>query len=177
MAPQRIPRGAPEDSRSEDSSRAGIASGPTITKSRRAPNSAVTAGSTLKDVTAAPTMSASANNGQTGGQDVAGGIHWSSLDNTVLHAYRHAYRLNTPAAFASPFNQAILTKPGIGQYSPTMARRKDRRRVHKDNLALAVRKDFNAAVAHEQEVVTAFLYTIRNQDKNFRMRFPPSRPK
>jgi hypothetical protein len=46
-----------------------------------------------------------------------------------------------------------------------MARPKDKRRVSKDNLALAVRKDFNAAGVSEQEVVTAFLYTVHNQGK------------
>lgn len=57
----------------------------------------------------------------------------------------------------------ILSKVGIGRYSPTMAQHKDRRRVSKEHLALAVRKDFNAAVAPEQEIVTAFLYSIRHQ--------------
>ena len=44
-----------------------------------------------------------------------------------------------------------------------MARRKDRRRVSKEQLTLAVRKDFNAAAVSEQEVVTSFLYSIHNQ--------------
>lgn len=44
-----------------------------------------------------------------------------------------------------------------------MARPKDRRRVGKDQLALAVRKDFNAATATELELVTSFLYTVQNQ--------------
>ncbi|KAI4129056.1 MAG: hypothetical protein LQ347_003920 [Umbilicaria vellea] len=57
-----------------------------------------------------------------------------------------------------------------------MAQHKDRRRVSKEHLALAVRKDFNAAAAHEQEIVTAFLssplyatkdpYTVLGVDKN-----------
>lgn len=77
-----------------------------------------------------------------------------------------------------------------------MALHKDRRRVDKDHLALAVRKDFNAAGVSEQEVETSFMYSVHNQsmcdsrslvytlailyllnvlDKNFRMRFAPSR--
>lgn len=44
-----------------------------------------------------------------------------------------------------------------------MARHKDRRRVGKDQLALAVRKDFNAATVMESEVITSFLYAIHNQ--------------
>lgn len=43
-----------------------------------------------------------------------------------------------------------------------MARQKDKRRVGKEHLAMAVRRDFNAAGVSEQEVVTAFLYTVRH---------------
>ena len=49
-----------------------------------------------------------------------------------------------------------------------MARAKDRRRVSKEHLALAVRKDFNAAGVIEQEVVTSFLYSVHNQSECLR---------
>ena len=48
--------------------------------------------------------------------------------------------MNTPSAFSSCLNQRILSRPGIGWSSPTMAVHKDRRRVSKDNLALAVER-------------------------------------
>ena len=92
-------------------------------------------------------------------------INWSTIDASVLHAYRHAHRLDCPPAFMSPYNQRMLTRPGIGQLSPTMARHRDRRRVGKDQLALAVRKDFNAASISEVEVITNFLYTVHNQGR------------
>ena len=47
--------------------------------------------------------------------------------------------------------------------SPTMALHKDRRRASKDHLALAVRKDFNAAMTSEPETITNFLYAVQNQ--------------
>ena len=50
-----------------------------------------------------------------------------------------------------------------------MARAKDRRRVSKEHLALAVRKDFNAAGVIEQEVVTSFLYSVHNQSWSFQL--------
>lgn len=124
----------------------------------------------LKDVTNAPQFS----NGQVETQNATAHINWSTIDASVLHAYRHAHRLDCPPAFMSPYNQRMLTRPGIGQLSPTMARHRDRRRVGKDQLALAVRKDFNAASISEVEVITNFLYTVHNQDKNFRMRFEPT---
>ena len=46
-----------------------------------------------------------------------------------------------------------------------MARHKDRRRVGKEQLALAVKKDFNAATMIEGDVVPKFLYTVRSQGK------------
>ena len=127
-------------------------------------------------------------------------IAWTSLDTPILHAYRHAYRLNTPAAFSRSMNQIVLSNPGIGRYSPTMARRQDRRRTGKEQLALAVRKNFNALAIHESEVIVDFIYCVQHQgefvrllggavgaevrgwvradlagavDKSFRMRFAP----
>lgn len=47
--------------------------------------------------------------------------------------------------------------------SPTMARRKSQRRIPKEQLALAVRKNFNGLAVTEQEVVVDFLYKVRWQ--------------
>ena len=120
-------------------------------------------------------------------------INWGTFELSVLHAYRQAHRLQTPSAFSSSYNQRILSRPGIGWSSPTMAVHKDRRRVSKDVLALAVRKDFKDAMVHESEAITSFLYSVHNQgenltvapiisltslkDKTFRMRFASSRSK
>lgn len=57
----------------------------------------------------------------------------------------------------------MLTRPGIGQLSPTMARHKERRRLGIDQLATAIRKDFNAATVIENEAITSFLYAVHNQ--------------
>ncbi len=46
-----------------------------------------------------------------------------------------------------------------------MALHKDRRRVTKESLALAVRKDFKDAMVHESEAITCFLYSVQNQSK------------
>ena len=46
-----------------------------------------------------------------------------------------------------------------------MARRKEKRRIGKDALALAVRRDFNAAAVVEQDVVTGFLYKVKHQGR------------
>jgi len=63
-------------------------------------------------------------------------------------------------------NQIVLSNPGIGRYSPTMARHQDRRRVSKDQLALAVRKNFNALAIHESEVIVDFIYSVKHQGES-----------
>ncbi|KAL8742046.1 MAG: hypothetical protein Q9190_005409 [Brigantiaea leucoxantha] len=91
------------------------------------------------------------------------GLNWATLETSMLNAYRQAHRLGTPPAFGSSFNYRILSRRGIGQYSPTMARQKARRRINRDNLALAVKKDFNDAMASEPECITSFLYAVHNK--------------
>ena len=47
--------------------------------------------------------------------------------------------------------------------SPTMARAKSKRRVHKDQLAMAVRKNFNALGVTESDVIVDWLYKTKHQ--------------
>jgi len=90
-------------------------------------------------------------------------IQWNNVSGSLLDSYRVAHNLSTPAAFTSPLNQALLTNPGIGRQSPTMARKRDKRRVSKEQLALAVRKNFNGAAVNEIDVVVELVYKVRNQ--------------
>jgi histone deacetylase complex subunit SAP30 len=90
-------------------------------------------------------------------------LQWSTFDPSVLHGYRHDYRLNTPAAFNKPYNQLVLSSSPIGRMSPTMAGHKQQRRQSKDQLANAVRKHFNSMAITENEVVVDFLYKVRFQ--------------
>lgn len=180
MPPPRS-RPQPDDSRSEASStkeKAGISSSLTAIngKGRRVGNPAVT-GSSLRDVvTAGPSGTVAGGSGSANSESSTG-IQWSTIDPSILHGYRYDYRLNTPAAFNKPYNQLVLSNSAIGRMSPTMARRKEHRRQGKDQLANSVRKHFNSMGIAENEVVVDFLYKVRWQDKNFRMRFAPQRPR
>lgn len=117
-------------------------------------------------------------------------ISWSTEQTQLLHAYRSAYGVEAPSAMKSALSTALLTIPGIGQHSPTMARAKDKRRTGKEQLALAVRKHFNSLAVNETDVVVDFLYSVKFQgrwlhisdperhvdsplDKVFKMRFAP----
>lgn len=44
-----------------------------------------------------------------------------------------------------------------------MARKKEKRRIAKEQLALAVRKHFNGAAVNEIDVVVDLAYKVRNQ--------------
>lgn len=105
------------------------------------------------------------------------GMSWNTESLELLNTYRVAHNLSTPAAFTSPLHQALLANPGIGRQSPTMARKKEKRRVSKEQLALAVRKNFNGAAVSEIDVVVELVYKVRNQHKTFRMRSLPGAPK
>jgi len=125
---------------------------------------------------------------------------WSSASHELLNIYRVAHNLPSPPAFTTPLRQAILTMPGIGRQSPTMARKRDKRRVSKEQLATSVRKHFNGAAVSELDVVVELAYKVRhkgtlgsrdwtssenvvrqmlipNTDKAFRMRSAPTLPK
>jgi histone deacetylase complex subunit SAP30 len=90
-------------------------------------------------------------------------MSWNTTPLSLLNTYRVSHNLSTPAAFTSPLNQALLVNPGIGRQSPTMARRKDKRRVSKEQLATNVRKHFNGAAVNEIDVVVELVYKSRNK--------------
>jgi len=60
-------------------------------------------------------------------------------------------------------SNAVLTVPGIGRHSPTMAKAKEKRKTGKEQLALAVRKHFNGLAVTETDVVVDFLYAVKFQ--------------
>ncbi|GAB7354249.1 hypothetical protein MBLNU459_g4784t3 [Dothideomycetes sp. NU459] len=159
------------DSRSDGSSSKQAANNATGTRGKRQGAAAQNGSSNLKDAVSANDVSsaqASSSNGFT----------WHQEDLSLLQNYRAAHRIDTPSSFTSSRNQYLLTNPnGIGRQSPTMARKKDKRKVSKEQLALAVRKNFNDAAVNEIDVMVDLLYKVRNQDKPFRMRSVPPKNK
>ncbi|KAF2877379.1 hypothetical protein BDV95DRAFT_601785 [Massariosphaeria phaeospora] len=161
----------------------------TSARGRRNGATNVPHGSNLKEVMSSTADNASTNSGQKDYK--AAGMKWSSQDASVLRDYRRAYRLDTPSSFKNPLSHVVLGS-GIGQYSPTMSRPRTKRRVHKDQLALAVRKNFNALGVNESDVIIDLLYKVKNNgadhvpavldqslnlnaDKEFRVHFAPQR--
>ncbi|KAF2864531.1 hypothetical protein K470DRAFT_5521 [Piedraia hortae CBS 480.64] len=94
---------------------------------------------------------------------------WPSASLSLLNKYRIAHQLRTPAGFSSLYHQALLTNPGIGRQSPTMAKKRNKRRIARDQLAATVRKHFNSAAINENDVIANMMYRTRHKDKVFRM--------
>lgn len=92
-------------------------------------------------------------------------MDWANAPPELLNTYRVAHNLSTPAAFTSRRNEALLTN-GIGLQSPTMVRKREKRRVSKDQLAMAVRKHFNGAAVNEADVVVELVHKVRNQGQS-----------
>lgn len=98
-------------------------------------------------------------------------MKWTSQEPAILQGYRRAYRLDTPSTFKNPLSHVVLSQ-GIGRMSPTMARAKSKRRVHKDQLAMAVRKNFNALGVTESDVIVDWLYKTKHQGAYMRRPVP-----
>ncbi len=74
--------------------------------------------------------------------------------------------MESPSAFKSPLSAAVLSVPGIGRRSPNMALKREKRKVGKEHLALAVRKHFKGLAVNEPDVVVDFLYKVKYQGKS-----------
>ncbi|KAJ4288435.1 hypothetical protein N0V90_011670 [Kalmusia sp. IMI 367209] len=143
----------------------------TNARGRRNGNANHINGSNLKEVMSSNGDNASTHSGQ---PEHTSGMSWNTQDHAVLQGYRRAYRLDTPSAFKNQGSHIVLSQ-GIGRLSPTMARSKSKRRVEKSQLSLAVRKNFNAQAVSETNCIIDWMYTVKSQDKEFRVRFAPQR--
>ncbi|KAK0643639.1 hypothetical protein B0T16DRAFT_459758 [Cercophora newfieldiana] len=173
MAPK-TSRAAQDDSKSETPNpkeKNGVVNNINQTngKMRRVASSAGTAGTNPREATSsaagpiAPPATASASS-TVAAEASNPGLQWPAFERDVLHAYRRAYRLSTPTAFASDYHQWVLTQAGsIGIYSPTIARRKELRRQSKDQLTSSVRRHFNGLGVQENDIIVDFLHKIKSQ--------------
>ncbi|RMY09840.1 hypothetical protein D0866_14564 [Hortaea werneckii] len=154
-------RPAHDDSRSDGSTtkEKAVAAAAQARKAKNGAAALQNGGSSLKELALVSTEA-----GQVVAPGQNAGMAWQSAPLELLNTYRVAHNLAQPPAFTSPYHQAILTRPGgIGRQSPTMARRKDKRRVSKEQLALAVRKNFNSAAVNEIDVVVELVYKVRHK--------------
>ncbi|KAF2636768.1 hypothetical protein P280DRAFT_472670 [Massarina eburnea CBS 473.64] len=128
-----------------------------------------TNGSNLKDV-----MSSNGDNASSTNESEYAGTKWETQPATTLHGYRRAHRMDAATAYKNPLSHVVLNQ-GIGKMSPTSARPRGKRRVEKRDLAVEVRKHFNAQAVSETNCIIDLIYKIKNQDNEFRVRFAPPR--
>ncbi|PHH65857.1 hypothetical protein CDD81_1226 [Ophiocordyceps australis] len=110
-------------------------------------------------------------------------LNWSGFDRDTLHTYSYRHQLNTPSSFVQTYHQLVLSQPhGIGLYSPTMARASSAARnarsarQSKEQLAMAVRKHFNAMGVQENDVVVDLIYKLRSNATHSRQKGPKRQP-
>ncbi|KAF2226185.1 hypothetical protein BDZ85DRAFT_232546 [Elsinoe ampelina] len=109
------------------------------------------------------------------GQDSSKGLSWDKEDIEVLQRYRFQHRLALPAPYTNTFHRAVLENKGLGRHSPTAIakHRAAQKQTSKQHLATAVRKHFNSMPADQTAVAAGMVYTINNQDREFKKRSTP----
>ncbi|BFZ62950.1 hypothetical protein YB2330_004062 [Saitoella coloradoensis] len=104
-------------------------------------------------------------------------LDFTSLPLSTLRKYRHTYNLAfTPTTYPSALYGPLLNPSqnlnNAREY--TMVKRSTTYHGSvKDELAGVVRKHFVAMPIKDNDVIVNFLYSVKNRDKTFKMKFPP----
>ncbi|ODV63720.1 putative histone deacetylase complex subunit [Ascoidea rubescens DSM 1968] len=92
-------------------------------------------------------------------------LDFESYPIESLRKYRLKYNLDVPTAMSI---SGFMLGSEIGKKTYT-ARHQDR--ISKKELASAVKKDFLSKNTKESEIITNFIYTIKNERKAFKLDF------
>lgn len=95
-------------------------------------------------------------------------LDFSSLPDTALSNYNRKYGLNLP--LVQSINDNILQSE-IGKKTYSARRSAGQNRISKPELAEHVQKHFSLMSVKENEVISSFLYKVKNQDKDFKLLF------
>ncbi|PKY01414.1 hypothetical protein P168DRAFT_329380 [Aspergillus campestris IBT 28561] len=127
-----------DDSRSEASSTA--REHKTASKGRKTANAPAAGVSRAEAKAAANVTSAPAV------EDNLPKIDWNEMPLSMLHSYRHSYKLSCPSAYPSEYSQLLLSK-GIGLRSPTAIAAQRAHQAKQDPQTNGVNGADNAGVA------------------------------
>ncbi|KAK9447760.1 uncharacterized protein V1518DRAFT_420346 [Limtongia smithiae] len=92
-------------------------------------------------------------------------INFEKFPDSALRKYRTHYGLPEKSNISGP---GMLLNGSAGKRTFSY---KHRTRITKDELAGAVKRHFAAQPTRETDMIVAFLYSARNQDKEFKLRF------
>ncbi|PLB39553.1 histone deacetylase complex subunit SAP30 Sin3-binding domain-containing protein [Aspergillus candidus] len=127
-----------DDSRSEASSTA--REHKTASKGRKTANAPAASASRAEPKAAANVTSAPAV------EDNLPKIDWNEMPLSMLHSYRHSYKLSCPSAYPSEYSQLLLSK-GIGLRSPTAIAAQRAHQAKQDSQTNGVNGVDNAGAA------------------------------
>ncbi|KAK9466173.1 hypothetical protein V1512DRAFT_24522 [Lipomyces arxii] len=93
-------------------------------------------------------------------------VNFETFPVSALRKYRTTYRLNLPSALSF---EGELLKSAAGKKTYSY---KHTNRIGKEELAGNIKRHFTALPARDSEMIAAFLYTTKHQDKAFKLKFP-----
>lgn len=93
-------------------------------------------------------------------------LDFNSLSEETLEKYNRKYGLNFPPPLS--INGHILSSE-IGK--KTFTARNNKNKISKPELSNNLKKHFLALPCRENEIIANFIYTVRNEDKDFKLSF------
>ncbi|GEQ66517.1 hypothetical protein JCM33374_g180 [Metschnikowia sp. JCM 33374] len=93
---------------------------------------------------------------------------FQSFSDETLYKYQKKYNLNFPEI--QSLNENILNSE-IGKKTSSYKRSASANKISKPELAVNLQKHFTQMNVRENEVITSFLYRVKNQDKEFKLTF------
>lgn len=91
-----------------------------------------------------------------------------SLDEKALHNYNRKYRLKLP--YIQSINENILNSE-IGKKTYSAKKKGLGHRVSKQEFVSHVQKHFNLTQPRENDIVSNFLYKVKNEERDFKFTF------
>lgn len=95
-------------------------------------------------------------------------LDFHAFSEETLHKYQRKYNLNLPEV--QTLNENILQSE-IGKKTYSHKKSAQGNKISKPELANTLQKHFTLMNVRENEVITSFLYRVKNQDKEFKLTF------
>lgn len=97
-------------------------------------------------------------------------LDFESFDDSTLMRYSEKYGLNVPIPESVNFD-ILNSEIGKKTYSKRNKLRQNINRVSKPELAAHLKNHFMSLPSKENEIITGFLYKLKHEDSEFRLKF------
>uniref|UniRef100_A0A0L0NQ54 Histone deacetylase complex subunit SAP30 Sin3 binding domain-containing protein n=1 Tax=Candidozyma auris TaxID=498019 RepID=A0A0L0NQ54_CANAR len=95
-------------------------------------------------------------------------LDFTTLNVSSLNKYNRKYALNLPAI--RTLNEDILLS-ALGKKTYSSKRLTQEHKISKPEIASHCQKHFMASPCRENEIISNFLYKVKNEDKEFKLTF------